>query len=34
VRVPIQRTYALADVPQAFVDFAAGTIGKLAVRVD
>jgi NADPH:quinone reductase-like Zn-dependent oxidoreductase len=34
VRLPIKRTYALADVPQAFVDFAAGTIGKLAVRID
>jgi NADPH:quinone reductase len=34
VRVPVQRTYALADVPQAFVDFAAGTIGKLAVHID
>jgi NADPH:quinone reductase len=34
LRVPVQRTYALADVPQAFADFAAGTLGKLAVRVD
>ena len=34
LRLPIQRTYALADVPQAFVDFAAGTIGKLAINVD
>jgi NADPH:quinone reductase-like Zn-dependent oxidoreductase len=34
VRLPIQRTYALAEVPQAFSDFAAGTIGKLAVHVD
>jgi NADPH:quinone reductase-like Zn-dependent oxidoreductase len=32
--VPIQRSYALAQVPQAFTDFAAGTVGKLAVRVD
>ena len=32
--VPIARTYALADVPQAFADFAGGTLGKLAVTVD
>ena len=32
--VPIERTYALADVPQAFADFAGGTLGKLAVTVD
>jgi NADPH:quinone reductase-like Zn-dependent oxidoreductase len=31
--VPIQRTYALADVPRALADFAAGTRGKLAVSV-
>ena len=31
VRVPIARTYALADVPQAFADFARGKLGKLAV---
>jgi NADPH:quinone reductase len=34
IRVPVQRTYALAEVPQAFADFAAGTIGKLAVTID
>jgi NADPH:quinone reductase-like Zn-dependent oxidoreductase len=34
IRTPIQRTYALAEVPQAFVDFSAGTLGKLAVVVD
>jgi len=34
VRVPIQRTYALADAPQAFADFAAGTLGKLAIVVE
>jgi NADPH:quinone reductase-like Zn-dependent oxidoreductase len=33
ITVPVQRTYALADVPQAFGDFMAGTIGKLAVRI-
>lgn len=33
LRVPIQRTYLLADAPQAFNDFAAGTLGKLAVRI-
>jgi hypothetical protein len=32
--VPIERTYVLADVPQAFADFAGGTLGKLAVIVD
>ena len=31
--VPVQRTYALADVPRALVDFAAGTRGKLAISV-
>jgi NADPH2:quinone reductase len=31
--VPVQRTYALADVPQALADFAAGTRGKLAISV-
>jgi NADPH:quinone reductase len=31
--VPIQRTYPLAAVPDAFADFAAGTVGKLAVDV-
>jgi NADPH:quinone reductase-like Zn-dependent oxidoreductase len=31
--VPIQRSYPLTDVPEAFADFAAGTVGKLAVRV-
>jgi NADPH:quinone reductase len=32
--IPIQRSYPLAQVPQAFADFAAGTVGKLAVQVD
>jgi NADPH:quinone reductase-like Zn-dependent oxidoreductase len=31
--VPVQRTYALADVPVALADFAAGTRGKLAISV-
>ena len=34
LRVPVQRTYPLAEAPQAFGDFAAGTIGKLAIRVE
>ena len=33
IRVPIMRTYRLDDVPQGLADFAAGTLGKLAVRV-
>jgi NADPH:quinone reductase len=33
IRVPVQRAYGLAEVPQAFADFAAGTLGKLAIRV-
>jgi hypothetical protein len=32
--VPVVRTYALADVPAAFGEFAAGTLGKLAITVD
>lgn len=34
LRVPITRTYALADVPQALSDFGAGAAGKFAVTVD
>ncbi len=34
VRVPIARTYNLAEVPQAFTDFSRGTLGKLSVRVE
>jgi NADPH:quinone reductase-like Zn-dependent oxidoreductase len=34
IRVPVQRTYTLAEIPQAFLDFSAGTIGKLAVVID
>lgn len=33
ITVPVQHTYALAEVPQAFGDFMAGTIGKLAVTI-
>ena len=33
LRVPISRTYPLADAPQALADFAGGTLGKLAVSV-
>jgi NADPH:quinone reductase-like Zn-dependent oxidoreductase len=29
--VPVERTYALAEVPAAFGDFAGGTLGKLAI---
>jgi NADPH:quinone reductase-like Zn-dependent oxidoreductase len=34
LRIPVQRTYRLDEVPGAFSDFAAGTLGKLAVTVD
>ena len=34
VHVPVQRTYHLADAPQAFSDFAAGTLGKLAITIN
>jgi NADPH:quinone reductase-like Zn-dependent oxidoreductase len=34
VRVPIQRTCPLADAPAAFADFAAGTLGKLAISLE
>jgi NADPH:quinone reductase-like Zn-dependent oxidoreductase len=33
LRVPVQRTYDLAEAPQALADFARGTLGKLAIRV-
>ena len=33
IRVPVTRTYGLEDVPQGLADFAAGNLGKLAVRV-
>jgi NADPH:quinone reductase-like Zn-dependent oxidoreductase len=34
IRIPVQRTYSLREVPQAFADFSAGTIGKLAIHVE
>lgn len=33
LRMPVQRSYNLDEVPKAFTDFAAGTLGKLAVAV-
>jgi NADPH:quinone reductase-like Zn-dependent oxidoreductase len=33
IRVPVTRTYDLKDVPRGLADFAAGTLGKLAVRI-
>jgi NADPH:quinone reductase-like Zn-dependent oxidoreductase len=33
LRLPISRSYRLEDVPQGLKDFAAGTLGKLAVTV-
>jgi NADPH:quinone reductase len=33
IRVPVTRTYDLEDVPEGLADFAAGTLGKLAVRI-
>jgi NADPH:quinone reductase-like Zn-dependent oxidoreductase len=33
LRITIQRTYSLDQIPQAFADFAAGTLGKLAVTI-
>jgi NADPH:quinone reductase-like Zn-dependent oxidoreductase len=33
ITVPVQRTYALAEVPHAFHDFMGGTIGKLTVTI-
>ncbi len=33
LRIHVSRTYGLDTVPQAFSDFAAGTLGKLAVTV-
>jgi NADPH2:quinone reductase len=34
IRVPVARTYRLDEVPQALAEFAAGKLGKLAVRID
>ncbi len=33
-RVPVERAYRLTEVPAALGDFAAGTLGKLAVTID
>jgi NADPH:quinone reductase-like Zn-dependent oxidoreductase len=33
LRVPVKRTYRLEETPQALADFAAGTLGKLAVTI-
>jgi hypothetical protein len=33
LRIPVQHTYAFAEIPRAFGDFAAGTLGKLAVAM-
>jgi len=33
LRVPITRTYALADAPQALTDFTTGKLGKLAITI-
>ncbi|HSJ46183.1 MAG TPA: NADP-dependent oxidoreductase [Euzebyales bacterium] len=33
LRVPITRSYALADAPQALTDFTTGKLGKLAVTI-
>jgi NADPH:quinone reductase-like Zn-dependent oxidoreductase len=33
LRVPVTRTYPLAEVPQALADFAAGSVGKLAITL-
>ncbi len=34
LRVPVTRTYQLAEVSQGLADFAAGALGKLAVAID
>ncbi|HEY3009783.1 MAG TPA: zinc-binding dehydrogenase [Micromonosporaceae bacterium] len=33
ITVPVSRSYSLSDVPTAFADFAAGTVGKLVVVI-
>ncbi|GAA2296663.1 NADP-dependent oxidoreductase [Nonomuraea roseoviolacea subsp. roseoviolacea] len=33
LRVPVARTYPLAEAPRALADFAGGTVGKLAVTI-
>jgi NADPH2:quinone reductase len=34
IRVPVARTYRLDEVPQALTEFAAGKLGKVAVRIE
>lgn len=34
IRVPVARTYRLEEVPEGFARFAAGKLGKLAVRIE
>jgi NADPH2:quinone reductase len=34
LRVPIQRSYKLDEVPAAMADFANGTLGKLVIVID
>ncbi|WP_239312337.1 MULTISPECIES: NADP-dependent oxidoreductase [unclassified Frankia] len=34
LRVPVQRTYPLAEAPRALDDFASGTLGKLVIVID
>ena len=34
LRMPVQKVYGLAEVPQAFRDFNSGKLGKLAVAID
>jgi len=34
LRIRVQQTYSWMDVPRAVADFAAGTVGKLAIRID
>ena len=31
--IPVQRAYSVDEIPRAFVDFAQGTLGKLAVKI-
>src|SRR3954452_16907941 len=33
ITVPVKRTYTLTEVPEAFDDFAGGTLGKIAITV-
>jgi NADPH:quinone reductase-like Zn-dependent oxidoreductase len=33
LRIPVQRSYMLPDVPRAMTDFQSGTVGKLAISI-